>query len=126
VQVQAGAPPASPAAVASVAVPAGYKLVPLSAPDWVDPLSPPYDHAGCSRALGKGPVPAKWNEADNWLDVQRGLSMEEVEKSLGKEHFNAQGRGVTEWQYGKCGDTVAGRVLFQDGKVVSWQTPDLK
>jgi hypothetical protein len=126
VQVQPGASPASPAAVASVPVPAGYKLVPLSAPDYVDPLSPPYDHAGCSRDLFKGPVPAKWNEADNWLDVERGQNMADVEKSLGKEHFTAQGRGLVEWQYGKCGDHVAGRVLFQDGKVVSLQVPDLK
>jgi hypothetical protein len=126
VQVQAAAAPASPPAVAAVPVPAGYKLVPLSTPDWVDPLSPPYDHTGCSRALGKGPMPAKWNEADNWLDVQRGQSKDEVEKSLGKEHFDAQGRGLVEWQYGKCGDNVAGRVVFKDDRVVSFQVPDLR
>lgn len=120
------AAPASPAAIASVPVPVGYKLVPVSTPDWVDPLSPPYDHAGCSRALGKGPMPAKWTDADNWLDVQRGQSPADVEKEVGKEHFDTQGRGLVEWQYGKCGDSVAGRVVFQDNRVVSIQAPDLR
>jgi hypothetical protein len=71
-------------------------------------------------------MPARWNDADNWLDVQRGQSMDEVEKALGKEHFNVQGRGLVVWQYGKCGDNVAGRVVFQDSKVVSFQLPDLR
>jgi hypothetical protein len=127
VQVQAPARPAagSPPSVASAAVPAGYKLVPLTAPDYVDPLAPPYDRTGCSRDLFKGPPPARWNDLDNWSGLGRGQSMAEVEKQLGKEHYDASGRGRIEWQYGKCGDIVRGRVQFESGQVVSWQVPDL-
>ena len=107
----------------STAAPAGYKLVPVNTPEFVDPLSPPYDKTGCSAGVFKGPPPAKWNNADNWLNIGRGQSMAEVESALGKEHFNADGHGRIEWQYGKCGDAVSGRVLFKDGKVVLWQAP---
>ncbi len=51
--------------------------------------------------------------------------MSEVEGMLGKEHFNAGGQGRVEWQYGKCGDSVGGRVIFKDGKVVLWQAPSI-
>jgi hypothetical protein len=125
VQVQPGAAPASPASVASVPVPAGYKLVPVGAPDYVDPLSPPYDHAGCSRGAFQGPPPAKWNDASNWDGMRRGLKMDEVNDLLGKEHFDASGRDRIEWQYGKCGNAVSGRVQFIDGQVVYWQVPAL-
>jgi hypothetical protein len=113
------------AAPAAAAVPKGYKLVPVNTPDYVDPMAPPYTRTGCSRDLFSGPPPAKWNEADNWRGVRKGESAAEVEGALGKEHFDAAGRGLVEWQYGKCGDVVGGRVLFQNGQVVSWQVPDL-
>jgi len=123
-------PPAQPAPagtppVASAAVPPGYKLVPVTAPDYVDPLAPPYDRTGCSRDVFKGPPPARWNDLDNWSGLSRGQTMAEVEKQLGKEHFDATGRGRVEWQYGKCGDVVRGRVQFEGGQLVSWQVPDL-
>ncbi len=114
-------PPTQPATV----VPPGYKLVPLNTPEYVDPLAPPYTRTGCSRGMMKGPPPAKWNDLSNWGGMQRGLSNPEVEDMLGKEHFDVSGHGRVEWQYGKCGDSIAGRVQFLDGKVVFWQVPDL-
>src|SRR5581483_9077232 len=100
------------------AIPPGYKLVPVNTPDYVDPLAPPYTHTGCSRGMMKGPPPAKWNDLSNWGGMRRGLSNPEVEDLLGKEHFDVSGHGRVEWQYGRCGDSVAGRVQFLDGKVV--------
>ena len=120
---QAQTPPA--AAAQAVAVPAGYKLVPASSQEPADPLAPPYDKTGCSLGLFKGPPPAKWNNADNWFGMGLGLSMTEVEGMLGREHFDANGRGRVEWQYGKCGESVSARVVFKDGKVVLWQAPSL-
>lgn len=123
----AAATSATPVAAAAPAavVPKGYKLVPVNAPDYVDPLAPPYDRTGCSRDLFSGPPPAKWTDASNWSGLRRGLTPAKVEELLGREHFDASGHGRTEWQFGKCGDSVAGRVQFQDSQVVFWQTPDL-
>lgn len=112
-------------AARATVVPKGYKLVPVNAPDYIDPLTPPYDRTGCSRALFKGPPPAKWNEPDNWRELSRGQSMADVEGSLGKEHFDVSGQGRVEWQYGKCGDQVSGRVQFVNGRVVFWKVPEL-
>ncbi len=106
-------------------VPKGYKLVPANAPDYVDPLSPPYNRTGCSRDLMSGPPPAKWNDASNWPAMRRGLKPAEVENLLGKEHFDAASRDRLEWQYGKCGDAVSARVEFENNEVISWQAPDL-
>ena len=119
------AAPALPAGVApNTVVPPGYKLVPANTPDYVDPLSPPYTHAGCSRGMFQGPPPAKWNDASNWMGMRRGLNMAEVTDLLGKEHYDVSGRGRIEWQYGRCGDAVNGRVQFLDGQVVYWQPPE--
>lgn len=119
----AGTPAQAP--VTAMAVPKGYKLVPINTPTYVDPLAPPYNRTGCSLELFKGPPPAKWNNAENWRGLGRGNSQSEVEAQLGKEHFDVSNHGRTEWQYGKCGDLVSGRVQFEGGKVVFWQAPDL-
>ncbi|MDR3414971.1 MAG: hypothetical protein P4L83_02190 [Nevskia sp.] len=124
------ATPAAPAVATSTAaalpvpVPAGYKLVPVNAPDYIDPLAPPYERTGCSRGALQGPPPLKWNNADNWQGLHRGQSMAEVEDQLGKEHHDVSGHGLVEWQYGKCGKAVSGAVRFDKGQVLSWQVPE--
>ncbi|MDE0852820.1 MAG: hypothetical protein OSA97_00175 [Nevskia sp.] len=124
IPAQAAGNPAQ-APVTAMAVPKGYKLVPINTPTYVDPLAPPYNRTGCSLELFRGPPPAKWNNAENWRGLGRGDSQSEVEAQLGKEHFDVSNHGRTEWQYGKCGDLVSGRVQFEGGKVVFWQAPDL-
>ena len=124
--VQAVPQTPAPATAAAVAeIPKGYKLVPINTPVPVDPLTPPYDRTGCSRDVFKGPPPAKWNDISNWSGLRNGLDPAQVEEILGKEHYNASGHGRVEWQYGRCGDQIAGRVQFLEGKVVYWQVPDL-
>ncbi len=110
---------------AATAIPQGYKLVPINTPSYIDPLAPPYDRTGCSREMFAGPPPAKWNDAENWRGIYRGESMAEVEQAVGKEHFDRSSRGRVEWQYGKCGSAVSGSALFEGGKLISWQVPDL-
>ncbi len=118
----AAVPAAVPApAPAVVTPPPGYKLVPLNAQVVnTDTMAPPYDHTGCSRGLFQRSTQAKWDVADNWDGLKRGQSMAEVEKLLGKEHFDAGGGERVQWQYGKCGSYSAGYVTFKNGAVQAW------
>ncbi|MES2683230.1 MAG: hypothetical protein V4650_06875 [Pseudomonadota bacterium] len=82
-----------------------------------------YSRTGCSAGLFKGIAPARWQDADLWLDLEKGLSAVEVERLLGVEHYDEQGGGNMVWHYGKCGSDSRAQVLFTNGKLADWRAP---
>ncbi len=81
-------------------------------------------NTGCSRSAFLGPPPAPWLDVDAWNGLRRGMAPADVEAAIGVEHHDVQAQGMTQWQYGRCGDSVGGWVLFQGGRVRSWSAPD--
>ncbi|MDE2149850.1 MAG: hypothetical protein KGJ55_08470 [Gammaproteobacteria bacterium] len=96
-------------------IPSGYKLV---------KIPPPYSETGCHHggAFSNGPD-APWKHEDPWLSLQVGMTPQEVEKLLSKEHFDIRDGDRTGWEYGKCGKAFWGIVVFSDGKVAYWKKP---
>lgn len=79
---------------------------------------------GCRRGgLDYGPDDA-WKEQPNWDSLRRSMSTKEVEQWLGKLHFVVKSKDRLMWQYGKCGDTVQGYVVFEGDSLIYWKTPD--
>lgn len=116
--VVAAPAPASPAPATPSpppAAPPGYKLV---------PVAPPNSETGCSHGL-LGQLPdAPWRQADNWSSLRRSMKPREVEELLGTDHFDVETKGLTAWQYGKCGKSAQGQVVFKAGEVLFWNAPD--
>ena len=83
----------------------------------------PYSRTGCSEGLFKGIAYARWQDADLWLELEKGLSPAEVEKLLGVEHYDEEGGGNLLWHYGKCGAASRAQLLFTKGKLVDWRAP---
>lgn len=86
-------------------------------------IEEPYSRSGCRRGLLKGVAPARWQDADLWLDLEKGQSPAQVEALLGSEHFDESGGGNVIWHYGKCGATSLAQVLFSNGKLSDWRVP---
>lgn len=115
----ASAAPAAATTVApvtpdSITPPAGYALVK------VEPVEP-YSQTGCKKYSGA--VDTRWKVSTNWEYVGVGQSMAEVEELLGIEHYDVKNDRRIGWEYGKCGDAVKGRVIFEGGKVLYWTKP---
>lgn len=98
--------------------PPGYKLVKIQPPP------PPYSDTGCHRGGFFSVGPDKpWKHEDRWLALRVGMTPAEVERLLGKEHYDIAGDGRIGWEYGKCGVAYQGIVVFADGKVAYWKKP---
>lgn len=108
-----------PAAPASLPPPPpGYRLVKIQPPP------PRYSDTGCHRGGFFSVGPDKpWKHEDRWLALRVGMSPAEVERLLGKEHFDISGNGRVGWEYGKCAAAYQGIVVFADGKVAYWKKP---
>jgi hypothetical protein len=83
----------------------------------------PYSRTGCSKGLFKGIEPARWQETDLWLDLEKGQSPAAVEKLLGVEHYDERGGDKVIWHYGKCGASSMAQVLFTKGLLSDWRAP---
>jgi hypothetical protein len=94
--------------------PPGYRLVPEPAPN---------SDSGCSHSMFGG-TDAPWKHEESWSALHRGDSPSEVEPLLGRDHFDVTGDGRVMWQYGKCGRDALAFVVFQDGRLLFWRTPD--
>lgn len=114
---------AAPAAVPAAIAPAVEGLAPKPAPVQRVVVEQPYSRTGCSESLFKGMAPARWQDGDLWLDLEKGLSPAAVEKLLGVEHYDEQGGGNLVWHYGKCGAASRAQLLFTDGKLANWRAP---
>ena len=86
-------------------------------------IEEPYSRTGCSRGLFKGIEPARWQEPDLWLELEKGQSPAQVEKLLGIEHYDERGGGNIVWHYGKCGASSMAQVLFKQGRLADWRAP---
>jgi len=87
-------------------------------------IEEPYSRSGCRRSLFDEPTPAKWQDADLWLDLEKGQLPTQVEALLGPEHFDERGGNNVIWHYGKCGASSIGQVLFTKGRLVDWRKPE--
>jgi hypothetical protein len=83
----------------------------------------PYSRTGCSRGLFKGIASAIWQEADRWLDLEKGQTPAEVEAILGVEHYDEAGGDSVVWHYGRCGVASRAQVLFTKGRLADWRPP---
>lgn len=84
-----------------------------------------YADTGCDRSLFRGPKAGSWQSPASWQKLAVGSSMPDVESALGVEHYDVdRGKGRIEWQYGKCGSSWEGEVVFANGGVVSLSPPD--
>jgi hypothetical protein len=110
------APVAPAPAAATPAIPPGYELV--KAPE-------PYSQTGCSHGLFSRSPDAPWRHGDTWDALNKGMTPAEVEKLLGPDHYNLKGDGRLAWQYGKCGHDAEGSAIFENGRLLYWQKPDL-
>lgn len=86
-------------------------------------IEEPYSRTGCSRGLFKGIDPARWQDPELWLELEKGQSPAEVEKLLGVEHYDERGGNSVVWHYGKCGASSMAQVLFTRGKLADWRAP---
>ena len=86
-------------------------------------IEEPYSRTGCSKGLFAGIAPAKWQNADLWLDLEKGQSPAAVEALLGVEHYDERGGGNVIWHYGKCGAASRAQVLFSNGQLADWRVP---
>jgi len=98
------------------AVPPGYQLVKI------EPV-PAYSQTDCKHSPQYSGRHAPWRDEDHWLALRSGMSMAEVEQLLGPEHYDVSDGGRIGWQYGKCGASVRGMTVFQDGKLLYWNKP---
>jgi hypothetical protein len=113
--VSAASSSQTPAAASTPAPPPGYRLI--REPE-------PYTETGCSEGLFNSGPDALWKHQDAWSSLEKGMKPKEVESLLGIDHYNVSAGNKLQWQYGKCHDFVQGYVLFIDGVVRLWQTPD--
>lgn len=139
-QAQMSAAPPPPGTLAAAAAPP-----PTAAPSPAAPPSPPessmadvnivseappppprkpYYNTGCDRSLFEGPPPGKWQDGKAWAQLHTGMSMPEVEAAVGVEHYDEIEKGHLKWEYGRCGRTFEGVVVFDSGKVTAWNPPD--
>lgn len=118
---RAACDPRSAAAV--IALPPRPANVQASA-DVVVTYKEKYSDSGCSLGLFKGTPPGKWKDHQGWDDLESGMLMTEVEALLGVEHYDVKGSNGVIWQYGKCGPSTAGQVLFENARVSSWRRPE--
>ena len=86
-------------------------------------IEEPYSRTGCSRGLFKGIEPARWQDHELWLELEKGQSPAEVEKLLGVEHYDERGGGNIVWHFGKCGASSMAQVLFKQGRLADWRAP---
>lgn len=99
-------------------IPAGYKLVK------VQPPPAPYSDTGCHHGgfFSAGPD-ARWKHDDHWLSLQVGMTPKDVERLLGRQHFNVRDGDRIGWEYGKCQNAYRGIVVFSGGQVAYWKKP---
>ena len=69
------------------------------------------------------PPHAIWMELERWEDLARGMSLVEVERRLGPEHYDTGSGGRVKWEYGKCGRQSRAQLLFDSGRLVDWRAP---
>jgi prepilin-type processing-associated H-X9-DG protein len=116
------APAAPPPAAALPQPPPGYALVKIN------PAHPhkAFDDTGCSDGWFGGPAgpDAPWKHQEQWDDLRRGMSMAQVEKILGEQHYETASGDRVSWQYGRCGHMSMSNVLFVDGRLAIWERPD--
>lgn len=101
-------------------VPPGYQLVKIEPKE-------AYADTGCTYGLTQrmpGPDDLPWKLQDNWNALRQGMTPKEVEKLLGVEHHEVRSGSRIGWQYGTCGKTYKGLVVFDQGHVLFWQKPD--
>lgn len=84
----------------------------------------PYSRTGCSKGLFTGIAPAKWQDANLWLDLEKDQSPAAVEALLGVEHYDERGGANVIWHFGKCGAASKAQVLFTNGKLADWRAPN--
>ena len=87
-------------------------------------IEEPYSRSGCSKGLFAGIAPAKWQDGNLWLDLEKGQSPAAVEALLGIEHFDERGGANVIWHFGKCGAASRAQVLFTDGRLADWRAPN--
>jgi len=84
----------------------------------------PYSRTGCRPSLFT-PIPAaRWMETDLWDGLEKGMAAVDVEKLLGVEHYDTSGGGRTKWEYGKCGQSSRAQLLFENGRLIDWRSPN--
>ena len=86
-------------------------------------IEEPYSRTGCRKGLFGSIAPAKWQDAQLWLDLERGQTPAEVEALLGVEHYDEQGGGNVVWHYGKCASASMAQLLFTQGRLADWRAP---
>lgn len=86
-------------------------------------IEEPYSRTGCRKGLFESIAPAKWQDAQLWLDLERGQTPAQVEALLGVEHYDEQGGGNVLWHFGKCGFSSLAQVLFTKGRLADWRAP---
>ena len=129
-QPAAAAAPAREANVATPASPASAAAAPVAAaaaapPTGEEKPKQKYADAGCDLSLFHSAAKSAWQISSNWDKVKRGATMQEVETALGVEHYDkTQRNGDVQWEYGSCGSSWEGAVLFSGDKVVSVTPPD--
>lgn len=118
---------AMPAAVQPAAADAaGRSMADVEMAPPPPPSAPPraYADTGCNRSLFRGPPPGKWQDGKRWEGLHQGMSMAEVEAVLGVEHYDEAADGKVKWEYGRCGRSYEGIVVFAGGSVTAWSPPD--
>ena len=83
----------------------------------------PYSRSGCRQSLFEGATPGKWQDADLWVDLEKGQLPAQVEALLGPEHYDERGGDSIIWHYGKCGASSMAQVLFTKGRLADWRKP---
>lgn len=86
-------------------------------------IEEPYSRSGCRQSLFKGAETGKWQDADPWLDLEKGQLPAAVEALLGPEHYDERGGNNVIWHYGKCGASSKAQVLFTKGRLADWRKP---
>ncbi|MES2883310.1 MAG: hypothetical protein V4709_00775 [Pseudomonadota bacterium] len=113
--------PVAPTAPAAASALPGTAAKPTATATVV--IEEPYSRTGCRKGLFEPIAAAKWQDAQLWLDLERGQSPAEVERLLGVEHYDEQGGGNVIWHYGKCGAASLAQVLFTQGRLADWRAP---
>lgn len=86
-------------------------------------IEEPYSRSGCRQSLFKGMESSKWQDADAWLDLEKGQQPAQAEALLGPEHYDERGGNNVIWYYGKCGASSKAQVLFTKGRLAGWRAP---
>lgn len=77
----------------------------------------------------KLPAEGPWTRPENWHSLQKGMSVQDVQRILGSPLFtkdSTRPRADYYWQYAgriENGEQLAGRVRFYKDKLTTWELP---